>query len=123
MKGHLYNMISNLKNGQVVKKSFILNENTRICRELLNILWDEGFITGYKILSNNKMKIYLKYQNGKAVITSIKIISKPSLRVYYSVKDLKRINFFLILTTHRGIRTIEECKRLNLGGEPLIGIK
>ena len=123
MKGHFYNLISNLKNGQLVKKAFVINENSTICRKLLDILWDEGFISGYKILPVNKLKIYLKYRNGNSIISSIKVVSKPSLRVYYSVRELQRLKSFLILTTHKGIKTISNCKRLNLGGEPLVMIK
>jgi len=123
MKGHFYNLISNLKNGQLVKKAFIINENSTICRKLLDILWDEGFISGYKILPVNKLKIYLKYRNGNSIISSIKVVSKPSLRVYYSVRELQRLKSFLILTTHKGIKTISNCKRLNVGGEPLVMIK
>ena len=123
MKGHFYNLISNLKNGQIVKKAFVINENSIICRKLLDILWDEGFILGYKILPVNKLKIYLKYRNGNSVISSIKVVSKPSLRVYYSVRELYRMKKFLILTTHKGLKTISNCKRLNIGGEPLVIIK
>jgi small subunit ribosomal protein S8 len=123
MKGHFYNLISNLKNGQLVKKAFVINENSTICRKLLDILWDEGFISGYKILPVNKLKIYLKYRNGNSIISSIKVVSKPSLRVYYSVRELQRLKSFLILTTHKGIKTISNCKRLNVGGEPLVMIK
>jgi small subunit ribosomal protein S8 len=123
MKGHFYNLISNLKNGQIVNKAFVINENSRICRKVLDILWDEGFILGYKILPVNKLKIYLKYRNGNSVIRSIKVVSKPSLRVYYSVRELRRLKKFLILTTHKGIKTISNCKRLNIGGEPLIMLK
>merc|ERR1712037_880485 len=120
MGGHLYNMISSIKNGQIVKKAFIINENTKFCRKLLDILWDEGFILGYKILFMNKIKIYLKYRSGKAVINSIKIVSKPSLRLYYSVKKLKKIEYFLVLTTNKGLKTIYQCKKLNIGGEPIV---
>lgn len=124
MKGHLYNMISGLKNGQIVRKSFILQENTNICRSLLNILWDEGLILGYKIFrDSNKLKIYLKYTKGNPVINNIKVVSKPSLRTYYSVKELRKIEDFLILTTNKGLKTIKDCKKSNVGGEPLIRIK
>ena len=123
MKGHLYNLISNLKNSQIVKKAFVVSENSVFCRKLLDVLWDEGFISGYKTLPMNKLKIYLKYRNGNAVISSIKVVSKPSLRVYYSVRELHCLKNNVILTTHKGIKTISNCKRLNIGGEPLIIIK
>ena len=124
MKGYLYNLISKIKNGQIVRKAFIFHENVKTCRRLLDILWDEGFILGYTSLSDsNKLKIYLKYKDGNPVINNIKVISKPSLRVYYSVRQLSRIEAFLILTTSKGLKTILECKRKNIGGEPIIQIK
>ena len=124
MKGYLYNLISKIKNGQVVKKAFIFHENVKICRSLLDVLWNEGFILGYTSLSDsNKLKIYLKYKDGNPVINNIKVISKPSLRVYYSARELSRIETFLVLTTSKGLKTIWECKKMNIGGEPLIQIK
>lgn len=123
MKSHLYNLISNLKNAQNVKKAFILSENTKICKNLLEVLWDEGYILGYKSLPiKNKLKIYLKYKKGVPVIRSIESISKPGLRVYYSLKEVKRVRFFIILTTNLGLLTKCQCKKLNVGGEPLIKI-
>ena len=128
MKNHLYNMIANIRNGQIVNKSFILQSKKNICESLLNVLWDEGFILGYKISGNNPnvLKIFLKYKNGKPAINSLKLISKPGLRVYYSVKQLWKLNTnngIIILSTNKGIMSINECKKLNLGGEPILIVK
>ena len=123
MKGHLYNLIASLKNGQIVKKGFILHEKKRICEDLLNILWDEGFILGYTLFSyKNKLKVYLKYRNGNPVIKTIQLVSKPSLRIYYSAKKVWKLKGFIILTTNQGLKTLNECKKLNIGGEPLVVI-
>jgi small subunit ribosomal protein S8 len=86
-------------------------------------LWDEGYILGYTLISPAKLKIFLKYKSGKSVIKNIQIISKPSLRVYYSVKKLKKLDIFLILTINKGFITIDECKKLNIGGEPIIKVQ
>nr|YP_010377463.1 ribosomal protein S8 [Hemiaulus sinensis]QYB23199.1 ribosomal protein S8 [Hemiaulus sinensis] len=128
MKNYLYNMIANIRNGQIVKKSFILQSKKNICESLLNVLWDEGFILGYKISENNPnvLKIFLKYKNGKPAINSLKLISKPGLRVYYSVKQLWKLNInngTIILSTNKGVMSINECKKLNLGGEPILIVK
>jgi len=123
VKNHLYNLISNLKNGQNVKKAFVFSENTKICKKLLEILWDEGYILGYKVLPvENKLKIYLKYKNGVPVIRSIESISRPGLRVYCSLKDLEQFRSFTILTTNLGLQTLYQCRKLKVGGEPLIKI-
>ena len=128
MKNYLYNMIANIRNGQVVKKSFVLQPKKNICESLLNVLWDEGFILGYKISENNPdvLKIFLKYKNGKPVINYLKLISKPGLRVYYSVKQLWKLDIndgTIILSTNKGVMSINECKKLNIGGEPILIVK
>tara|TARA_B100000780_G_scaffold140620_1_gene98449 strand:+ start:4892 stop:5278 length:387 start_codon:yes stop_codon:yes gene_type:complete len=128
MKNYLSNMIANIKNGQIVRKGFVLQNRKKICETLLNVLWDEGFILGYKISTVNpeKLQIFLKYKKGKPVINSLKLISKPGLRVYFSVKQLWKFdpnNGIVILSTNKGVMSVDNCKKLNLGGEPLVMVK
>lgn len=118
-------MISTISNGQLAKKSFVTQSSKKSSKKILNVLWDEGFILGYKEYSNY-LKIYLKYQNGLPVITLIKILSKPSLRIYYSVKQLWKLNSnngLIILSTNKGFMTDQDCKKKKIGGEPFIIIK
>jgi small subunit ribosomal protein S8 len=127
MKNYLWNMFANIKNGQLAKRSFIFHTRKKICESFLKILWQEGFIIGYKIDSNdkNKLKIFLKYKNGQPVINSIKLISKPSRRINYSIKQIWKINSsksLIIFSTNKGLKSILECKKLKIGGEPLITI-
>tara|TARA_B100001142_G_C14284143_1_gene636152 strand:- start:464 stop:850 length:387 start_codon:yes stop_codon:yes gene_type:complete len=128
MKNYLWNMFANIKNGQMAKKPFILQPQKKICAAFLNILWNEGFILGYKIseTDSNMFKIFLKYQNGRPAINSLKSITKPSQRVYYSNKQLWKIKSnkgVVIISTNKGLMVLDECKRLRLGGEPYIIIK
>ena len=114
-------MVANIKNGQLSKKAYIYQKKTVLCESILNIIWDEGFILGYKI-EQEKIKIFLKYKNSKPSINSIKVISKPSLKVYYSTKQLWKINSskgLIILSTNKGFKSLTECKKQNLGGEPI----
>lgn len=125
MKHYFYNMIANIKNGQAAQKSFILQKQKKICNSFLNILWNEGYILGYKTQKNNPdtIKIFLKYNQGKAVINSLKLISKPGHRIYYSAKQVWKINSnrtFIIFTTNQGLLTGYNCKKLRVGGEPLV---
>lgn len=118
-------MFANLKNGQLAKRNFIYQTRKNICEAFLKLLWDEGFILGYKIDSDNysKLKIFLKYKNGKPVINSIKLISKPSKRIYWSINQIWKIDSsknFIIFSTNKGLKTIIDCKRLKIGGEPFI---
>ena len=130
MSKHISNMISTINNGQLAKKSFVLLPKQKACENILNVLWDEGFILGYQIYKTKTnlktMKIFLKYQNGLPAIVLLKMLSKPSLKLYYSVKQLWKIDSskgFIIMSTNKGFMTSNECKKQVLGGEPFILIK
>lgn len=118
-------MISNIKNGQLAKKAFIYQTNKKSCETFLKILWNEGFILGYKNdkKNSNQLKIFLKYKNDEPVISSINLITKPTNRKTYSVKQIWKLNSsktFIIFSTNKGLKTIQDCKRLKIGGEPFI---
>lgn len=118
-------MFSNIKNGQLAKKMFIYQKRKKNCEEFLKILWDEGFILGYKIdpFNSDKLKIFLKYKNEEPVINSIKFITKPGKRVYYSIKQIWEIDStknFIIFSTNKGLKTIIDCKKQKIGGEPFL---
>jgi small subunit ribosomal protein S8 len=128
MKNYLWNMFANIKNAQMAKNSIVLQQRKKVCAAFLNILWNEGFILGYKVseTDSNMFKIFLKYKNGKPVINSLKPITKPSQRVYYSNKQLWKIKSskgVVIFSTNKGLKVLDECKKLKLGGEPYIIIK
>lgn len=118
-------MFTNIKNGQLVKRSFIYQKEKKLCEAFLKILWNEGFIIGYKKSKTQKdsIKIFLKYINGKSVINNIKLITRPGRRVFYSIKQIWKIDSsknFIIFSTNKGLKTIESCKKLKIGGEPFI---
>jgi len=119
-------MFATINNGQLAKKAFVLQTRKKICEAFLKILWNEGFILGYKILKNsNKIKIFLKYNNSRPTINSMKLISKPGRRIYYSTKQIWKIDSsknFIIFSTNQGLKSIVECKRLKIGGEPFLVI-
>lgn len=127
MKNYLWNMFANLKNGQLARRAFIYQTRKNICESFLKIMWDEGFILGYKIDSNDssKLKIFLKYKNNNPVINNIKFISKPSKRIYWSINQIWKLNsskIFVVLSTNKGLKSITDCKKLKIGGEPYIAI-
>merc|ERR1712072_5776 len=104
-----------------VKKSIILQPKKIICESFLQILWDEGFISGYRN-HHKKIEIFLKYtRTGKPAINSIKCLSKPSQRIYYSAKQIWKLNSsktFIIFSTNQGLKTINQCKKNKIGREP-----
>ena len=110
------------------KKLIYFTAKKKICSAFLNLLWNEGFILGYTISESNPnmFKIFLKYKNGKPAINSLQPITKPGQRIYYSNKQLWKINSskgVVIVSTNKGLMPLDECKQLNLGGEPYIIIK
>lgn len=110
----------------MAKKSVVIGPRKNICELFLKILWNEGFISGYKISSQNpnNVEIFLKYnRTGIPVISSLKFLSKPSQRIYYSSKQIWKLDSsktFVIFSTSHGLKSINECKKDRIGGEPLI---
>ena len=112
----------------MAKKSVVTGPKKNICESLLKILWDEGFISGYRVSSqnDNRLEIFLKYdKSGKPAINSLKFVSRPGQRVYYTTKQIWKIDSyktFIIFSTNKGLKSISECKKHRIGGEPLIVI-
>jgi len=124
MNNYLMVMLVKIKNGQVSKKPFILQKKSFFCIKFLNILWSEGFILGYKELNYRILKIFLKYnKNNIPAINNIRFLTKPSKRMYLSIKQLWKLdhmsNYIIIVSTSKGLLTVNECKQYNLGGKVL----
>ena len=85
----------------------------------------EGYLTSYCVLKEDSdiLQIHLKYINGKPAIKSIKTISKPGRKIYWSINQIHKIRCdhrLIIISTHKGLKTLIECKKENIGGEPFI---
>ena len=91
-------MINNIKNGQKSNKSFVINQKNNLSVSLLNILWKEGFILGYTVEEKNKLKIFLKYKNSNSVLKYIKVLSKPSNKIYFSSNKLWKLVLCMALS-------------------------
>ena len=117
---HLWNFISKIKNAQLTKKTISINKRNKFCENFLKLLWHKKFILGYKITKFNKIKIFLKYKKNKPVINKLLFLSKPSNKIYYSVKQiwkLKSNNCVFLFSTSKGLKSLFECKKQNIGGE------
>lgn len=114
--------IIRLKNGYRNQKQVVCVIKTKLCFNILTLLYKEGFINGFKISSNKKIiKVYLKYIHNKAVIEDIKIISKPSKKIYSNIKSLDKMQK-TILTTSKGIMFNKDAKFFKVGGKILFQI-
>ncbi|MBO8129563.1 MAG: 30S ribosomal protein S8 [Peptococcaceae bacterium] len=95
-------------------------------KAIARLLKEEGYIKDYEVVDDGKqgiLRIYLKYgDNKERVITGLKRISKPGLRVYAKKDEVPRVLGGLgiaILSTSRGIITDREARKLGVGGEVL----
>ena len=123
-------MITIIRNGQMVNKSYVCTDMSNTKESILKVLKDEGYINDYEVkeMENNKkrLKIKLKYFQGKPVISNIKRISKPSLRIYKSKNKLPKVLGGLgvaIVSTSKGVMTADAARTQNCGGEILCTVE
>lgn len=119
-------MLTRIRNANQMRYKEVEVPASKIKLEIARILKETGFIEDYKVKKNNVQDIIiltLKYgQNKERVITGLKRISKPGLRVYASAKEMPRVLNGLgiaIVSTSKGVMTDKEARVATLGGEVL----
>ena len=117
-------MLTRIRNANQMRYKEVEVPASKIKIEIARILKDEGFISDYKIKKNDVQSIIvlsLKYGDRKErVITGLKRISKPGLRVYAKANELPRVLNGLgiaIISTSHGVMTDKEARKESLGGE------
>ncbi|HZQ98494.1 MAG TPA: 30S ribosomal protein S8 [Chloroflexota bacterium] len=125
MTDPIADMLTRIRNAQAARHDSVAVPASRIKGEIARILKSEGFIRDYELPTDQErdIKIQLRYSGKKEpVVTGIKRVSKPGLRVYVKSKDMPRILGGLgvaIVSTPQGVMTAAEAKRANVGGEIL----
>ena len=119
-------MLTRIRNGIVSKKVTVDIPASKVKKAIAEILLSEGYIKNVELLEENVqgvIKVTLKYgPKMEKVISGLKRISKPGLRVYASVQDLPKVLGGLgiaIISTSKGIMTDKLARQNNLGGEVL----
>ena len=119
-------MLTRIRNANSMGYEEVTVPASKLKEELARILKEEGFIKEYKVVSEGVEKnilLTLKYGNKKErVITGLKRISKPGLRVYVRSDEVPKVLNGLgiaIISTSKGIMTDKEARKLNIGGEVL----
>ena len=118
-------MLTRIRNANAMRYKEVEIPSSKVKVEIAKILKDEGFINDYKIKKNNVQDVIvmnLKYENKTRVITGLKRISKPGLRVYAKVNEIPRVLNGLgivILSTSQGLMTDKEARAKQVGGEVL----
>jgi small subunit ribosomal protein S8 len=118
-------MLTRIRNGSRARHSEITLPASRSKRAIAEILRDEGFIDSFEEVvdgAHPQLKITLKYVGKVPVISGLKRVSKPGLRVYATKTDIPRVLGGLgvvIVSTSHGIMTGSRARQVNLGGEVL----
>ena len=119
-------MLTRIRNANQMKYKEVLVPTSKLKVQIANILKNEGYINGYKLVDSENgsmMNIELKYGAKKErVITGLKRISKPGLRVYAKKEEIPTVLKGLgiaIISTSKGLMVDREARKQNLGGEVL----
>lgn len=118
-------MITRVRNANLVRHQIVQILSTKLTVVIAKILKEEGYISDFEEFEENGKKyifICLKYygQNRKPIITTIKRISKPGLRIYVNKKNLPIVLGNLgiaIISTSQGMMTNQKARSLGIGGE------
>lgn len=124
MTDPIADMLTRIRNASMVKHETVDVPASNLKKEIANILLEEGFIKGFDVIEDGKqglIRMQLKYgKNKEKVITGIKKISKPGLRVYAKKDEIPRVLGGLgiaIISTSKGIITDKVARKEGVGGE------
>ena len=120
-------MLTRLRNANLAKHQVVEAPSTKMTRNIAGILLEEGFIQSFEEVGENfnaQLLLSLKYKgkNRQPVITALRRISKPGLRVYANRKELPRVLGGLgiaVMSTSQGVMTDSKARHQGLGGEVL----
>ena len=119
-------MIARIKNGQKAGREIILVPYSSLCENVLAVLVDEGFISGFKKVGagTNKfdLEVALKYVDGNGAIQEIAVVSKPGRRAYFGADKMPHVMNGLgiaIVSTPAEVMTDATARVKNVGGEVL----
>lgn len=124
MSDPVADMLTRIRNANMVRHEKLEVPASNMKREIAEILKREGFVRDVEFVKDNKqgiIRIFLKYgQNNERVITGLKRISKPGLRVYAKTNEVPKVlnglGIALVSTSH-GILTDKEARAKQVGGE------
>ncbi|MCE5387375.1 MAG: 30S ribosomal protein S8 [Acidithiobacillus sp.] len=118
-------MLTRIRNAQAVGKSSVQVPASKLKRAIANVLLEEGYIADVAedtLGGHPSLRIGLKYYAGEGVITEIRRISRPGVRIYRGAQNLPRVRDgygIAIVSTSRGIMTDRAARAEGIGGEVL----
>lgn len=122
-------LLTRIRNATLVRHRDVSIPLSRMKVEIVKVLKEEGYISNFKVVDDNKqgiLKINLKYTNdNQSVISGLKRVSKPGCRIYCKKDSVPKVLDglgILIVSTSSGIATGKKCEDLGIGGEVLCQI-
>ena len=119
-------LLTRIRNASTAKHATVDIPASNVKKAITQILADEGYIKDFSIVDDGKqgiIRVTLKYTDGKTpVISGLRRVSKPGLRIYSSCEDMPKVRKGLgiaIVSTSKGIMTDKKARELNVGGEVL----
>jgi len=123
MTDPIADMLTRIRNAATARHTRVLVPASKMKLSLARVLKEEGYIKDIEILKDNPqgtLRLTLRYVDKKPVLTQLKRVSKPGLRVYSKKADIPRVRGGLgiaVLSTPRGLMTGSSAYRQGLGGE------
>ncbi|HUX89322.1 MAG TPA: 30S ribosomal protein S8 [Gallionellaceae bacterium] len=125
MSDPIADMLTRIRNAQMAEKVTVAMPSSKLKVALAKVLQDEGYVDGFKIVSDNgkpTLEIGLKYYADRPVIEKIQRVSRPGLRVYKGSEDIPQVMNGLgvaIVSTSKGLMTDRKARANGIGGEVL----
>jgi small subunit ribosomal protein S8 len=123
MTDPIADMLTRIRNATIARDKVVEIPSSKIKNELAKLLKDEGYIQDYESVDNSQqglIRLYLKYNGKENVISGLKRISKPGLRVYAQKEEIPKVLGGLgiaVLSTSKGIMTDRKARTEGIGGE------
>lgn len=119
-------LLTRIRNASAAKHEYVDVPASNMKKAIVQILVDEGYVQSYTVKEDGKqgiIRIALKYtEDKKAVITGLRRVSKPGLRIYAKCEDMPKVMKGLgiaIVSTSKGVMTDKQARKENVGGEIL----
>lgn len=120
--------LARIRNAIMRSKEEVVTPSSKLVRQVLEILQNEGFIESFveaEVNGKPALQLNLKYVDGVSTIRELKRVSKPGIRNYVGYRDLKSIKNgqgIAIVSTSKGVMTASQAKKLKVGGEVICEI-
>ncbi len=119
-------MLTRIRNANSAKHDTVDIPASNMKKAIAQILVDEGYVKGFQVIDDGKqgiIRMTLKYgENKTQIISGLRRVSKPGLRIYTSCEDMPKVMKGLgvaIVSTSKGVMTDKEARKQNVGGEVL----